>query len=118
MLLFLTETAATTTTNNLMSQGSPWMTILMLVGMVLIFYFMIIRPQKKQEKEVAAMRDNLQVGDEVITIGGIVGTVLIIRDDKVMIETGNDRTKLTMLRGSIKTVLKDDAETPKNDKAK
>ena len=70
------------------------------------------KQQKKQEKQIAEMRDNLAVGDEVVTIGGIIGTVLIIKDDKIMIETGNDRTKLTILRSSVKTVLKDEDEAP------
>ncbi len=90
--------------------GSPWMTIIMLVGMVLIFYFMIIRPQKKQEKQTAEMRSNISVGDEIVTIGGIIGTVLIIKDDKLMIETGNDRSKLTILRTSVREVLKGETE--------
>ena len=91
--------------------GSMLPTILMLVGMVAIFYFLIIRPQKKQEKQVAEMRNSIGVGDEIITIGGIVGTVLIIKDDKMMIETGSG-SKLTILRNSVKTVLHDDNEEP------
>lgn len=90
--------------------GSSWLSIVLLVVMVAVFYFLIIRPQKKQEKQVAEMRDSLAVGDEIVTIGGIIGTVLIIKDDKIMIETGNDRTKLTILRSSVKTVLKDEDE--------
>lgn len=92
---------------------SSLVTILMLVAMVAVFYFFIIRPQKKQEKQVAQMRDSLEVGDEIVTIGGIIGTVLIIKDDKLMIETGNDKTKLTILRSSVKSVLKDDEEEEK-----
>ena len=105
-MLFMTGTAAGATPTG----GSPWMTIIMLVGMVLIFYFFIIRPQKKQEKQTAEMRNSIAVGDEIVTIGGIIGTVLIIKDDKMMIETGNDRTKLTILRSSIREVLKAENE--------
>ena len=83
-------------------------TILMLVGTVAIFYFLAIRPQKKQERETAAMRNSICVGDEIITIGGIIGTVIIIKDDKMMIETGNDRTKITILKSAVRTVLRDD----------
>ena len=83
-------------------------TILMLVLTVAVFYFFAIRPQKKQEKETAAMRNSIEVGDEIITIGGIIGTVIIVRDDKMMIETGNDRTKLTILKSAVRTVLRDD----------
>ena len=106
MLHFFTETTVDTANPT----GSILPTILMLVGMVLVFYFFIIRPQKKQDKEIAEMRNSLSVGDEIVTIGGIIGTVLIIKDDKVMIETGNDRSKLTILRNSIKTILKDEEE--------
>ena len=83
-------------------------TILMLVATVAIFYFFAIRPQKKQERETAEMRNSISVGDEIITIGGIIGTVIIIKDDKMMIETGNDRTKLTILKSAVRTVLRDD----------
>ena len=83
-------------------------TILMLVLTVAVFYFFAIRPQKKQERETAAMRNSIEVGDEIITIGGISGTVIIVKDDKMMIETGNDRTKLTILKSAVRTVLRDD----------
>ena len=108
-MLFMTGTAAGATPTG----GSPWMTIIMLVGMVLIFYFFIIRPQKKQEKQTAEMRNSIARGDEIVTIGGIIGTVLIIKDDKLMIETGNDRTKLTILRSSVREILKADEEESK-----
>ena len=108
-MLFMTGTAGGETPTG----GSPWMTIIMLVGMVLIFYFFIIRPQKKQEKQTAEMRNSISVGDEIVTIGGIIGTVLIIKEDKLMIETGNDRSKLTILRNSVREVLKAEEEETK-----
>lgn len=108
IMTYLDTTAADTNNNG----SSSWFSIVLLVVMVAVFYFLIIRPQKKQEKQVAEMRDSLAVGDEIVTIGGIIGTVLIIKDDKIMIETGNDKTKLTVLRSSVKTVLKDDDEAP------
>ena len=85
-----------------------WGTIIMLVLTIVVFYFFAIRPQKKQERETAEMRNSISVGDEIITIGGIVGTVVIIKDDKMMIETGNDRSKLTILKSAVRTVLRDD----------
>ncbi len=108
-MFFMTGTTADTTPTG----SSPWMTIIMLVGMVLVFYFFIIRPQKKQEKQTAEMRNSISLGDEIVTIGGIIGTVLIIKEDKLMIETGNDRTKLTILRSSVREVLKADEEESK-----
>lgn len=109
IMTYLDTTAAGDTPAN---ASNPWLMPVLLVVIVAVFYFVMIRPQKKQEKQIAEMRDSLAVGDEVVTIGGIIGTVLIIKDDKIMIETGNDRTKLTILRSSVKTVLKDEDEAP------
>ena len=84
--------------------GNMTMTIIMLVAMVAIFYFFMYRPQKKQEKATAAMRDSLQVGDEITTIGGIIGKIVSIKEETVMIETGRDGTKIRILRSAIKNV--------------
>ena len=86
--------------------------LIMLGGMLAVMYFFMIRPQKKQEKELADMRNNLQIGDEVVTIGGIIGSVIIIKDDKLMIETGSG-SKITILRSAVKTVLKDEEDSSK-----
>ncbi len=75
-----------------------------IVVMFVALYFFMIRPQKKHEKEVANMRNNLQVGDEVTTIGGIIGKIVSIKEETVMIETGHDRTKIRLLRTSISRV--------------
>lgn len=79
-------------------------TIIMLVAMVAVFYFLMYRPQKKQEKEIAQMRENLQVGDEVTTIGGIIGEIVSIKGETVTIETGKDRTKIRFLKDAVKVV--------------
>lgn len=84
-------------------QKSPWSTMLLLVGLVVVMYFLMIRPQKKRQKEEQALRDNLQIGDEITTIGGIVGKVVTIKEDAVVIETGADRVKIKFLRGAIQT---------------
>jgi len=73
-------------------------------AIVLIFvvmYFLLIRPQKKKEKEAQEMRNSVQVGDEVITAGGIIGRVVSLREDTVVIETGNDRSKIRVKRWAI-----------------
>ena len=67
-------------------------------------YFLMIRPQKKQEREVNNMRNNLQVGDEITTIGGIIGKIVSIKEETVMIETGHDRTKIRILRSAVRNV--------------
>ncbi len=79
-------------------------TIIMLVAMVAVFYFLMYRPQKKQEKEIAQMRENLQVGDEVTTIGGIIGEIVSIKGETVTIETSKDRTKIRFLKDAVKVV--------------
>lgn len=68
---------------------------------IVVFYFLLIRPEKKRSKQMKEMLDNLQIADEVVTTGGIIGRVLSIKEDTVLIETGSDRTKLRILRSSI-----------------
>lgn len=77
--------------------------IIMMALMFALMYFMIIRPQKKKEKEAQEMRDSLQIGDEVTTIGGIVGIVVRKNDDTktVVIETGGDRSKIRVKMWAI-----------------
>lgn len=91
-----------TGTNN--PTGSGWTTIIMLGVMLVVFYFFMIRPQKKQEKETNEMRNNLQVGDEITTIGGIIGKIVSIKEETVMIETGKEKTKIRLLKTAIRNV--------------
>lgn len=79
------------------------MTIIMLVVCVAMFWFMN-RSQKKQEREIARMRDNLQIGDEISTNGGILGRVVKIKDDIITIETGSDRNKLKIFKWAVRAV--------------
>ncbi len=81
--------------------------------MVVIFYFLIIRPEKKRSKKMQEMLNNLEVADEVVTTGGIVGRVLRVTDDTVLIETGSDRTKIRVLKSSIaeNRTVHDDTES-------
>ncbi|MBR4955229.1 MAG: preprotein translocase subunit YajC [Clostridia bacterium] len=74
-----------------------------LLVMVAVFYFLIIRPQKKREKSERELRNSIQAGDEIVTIGGFVGRVLSVKDDTVTFETGADRTKLTVKKWAIQT---------------
>ena len=87
---------------NPLFQGAS--SIIMLVAIVAIFYFFMYRPQKKQEKEFAAMIDALTVGDEITTKGGIIGKIISIKEETVMIETGNERTKIRILRSAVSKV--------------
>ena len=74
--------------------------------MLVLLYFMIYRPQKKQEKKDAAMRAALEIGDQVITIGGVVGRVVAIKDDTFVLETGADRVKIRFTKSAISSVEK------------
>lgn len=84
-------------------QGSGLPMILMLVAMFAVMYFVMIRPQKKKQKEEQSMRDNVQVGDEITTIGGIVGRVVTVKEDSLIIETGADRNKMKIMRWAVST---------------
>ncbi len=78
--------------------------IILIVVMFAALYFFMIRPQKKQEKQIADMRNNLQVGDEITTIGGIIGKIVRIKEETITIETAHDRTKIRLLRSAVRTV--------------
>lgn len=96
---------ALTTTDPAAAGPGQWvMTIGMIVVLFVVFYFFGIRPQKKQEKEINAMRNSLQVGDEITTIGGIIGKVISIKEETVMIETGHDRTKIRILKSAVRSI--------------
>ena len=86
-------------------QGGMGSMVLSIVLMLAVFYFLLIRPQKKKEKEAKNMRDSLMVGDELVTIGGIVGKVIKIKDDEVTIETGSNKTRLTFKKWAINQIL-------------
>jgi preprotein translocase subunit YajC len=72
-----------------------------LVGIFVLFYFMLIRPQRKREKATQEMRSKVEVGDEIVTAGGIIGRVVSIREDTIIIETGSDRSKIRIARWAI-----------------
>ena len=74
--------------------------------MLVMLSFMIYRPQKKQEKKDAAMRSSLEIGDQVTTIGGIIGRVVAIKDDTFVLETGADRVKIRFTKNAISSVEK------------
>lgn len=100
-LTFLeTEAAAT---------GAPaqnsWLSLVLMLGfMGVAFYFFIFRPQKKQEREVNNMRNNIIIGDEISTNAGIIGRVVNIKDDLFTIEINSERTKMKVFRWAIRAV--------------
>ncbi len=78
--------------------------IIILIVMFVAMYFLTIRPQKKAEKEAAEMRNNLEIGDEVTTIGGIIGRIVSIKEETCVIETSRDGTKIRFLKSAISKV--------------
>ena len=93
MLNFLTETPT----------GDMSGMLIMLVGMVVLFYFMMIRPENKRKKEAEQMRNALKEGDKVTTIGGITGTVVNVKEDKFVIETGADQVRIEFAKWALST---------------
>ncbi len=91
------------------SAQSGGMSIIVMIGyLVIIFgamYFLLIRPQRKKQKEEKKMRENLQVGDEIVTIGGIYGRVISLKEDSLVIESASDHSKLTVARWALQTNL-------------
>ncbi len=78
-------------------------TLLMIGGMIAIFYFLLIRPENKRKKEAEQIRNSLKVGDQITTIGGIIGTVVSVKDDKFVMETSADQVRIELAKWAIST---------------
>ena len=100
MYLFLTAADSTG------AAGGGASMILMFVVLIAVFYFFMIRPENKRKKEAQQMRDSLKVGDNITTIGGIIGRVVAIKDDTFVLETGADRVKIRFTKNAISSVEK------------
>lgn len=94
-----------TNTGFLLTQGSgndSFWTMIILYGLIIaVFYFILIRPQSKQKKKEEDMRNSLEVGDTIVTIGGIIGRVVSIKEEDIVIETGADRNKMKIKKWAI-----------------
>ena len=90
---------ATTGTDSSSGMGS-WVTIIYIVLLIAVFYFLLIRPQSKQKKERAAMMNSLTIGDEIYTIGGILGTVTRIKENTIWLRI-SEKTEIEVLKSSI-----------------
>lgn len=86
--------------------ANPLGMIIPIAVFALVFYFFIYRPQKKQERETSKMRNSISVGDEITTVGGILGRVVNVKDEYIVIETGSDRNKIRVTRWAIHSVNK------------
>ena len=92
MLNFLTETT-----------GGMGSTVVMLVLMLAIFYFMLIRPENKRKKEAEEMRSAIRKGDKIVTIGGIVGTVVDVKEKNIVVETSADQVRIELAKWALST---------------
>ena len=77
--------------------------IIMLVAFIAIFYFMVLRPENKKKKEQQALRDSIKVGDEITTIGGIMGKVVHMKDDVLVVESGEDQVRIELQKWAVMT---------------
>ena len=77
-----------------------------LIILIVIMYFFMIRPQKKKDKQIPEMRKSLQVGDEIVTIGGICGKIVKTKEDSFIIQVGADKVKFEMMRWAVSSVTK------------
>ena len=122
LLNLLADAAATAETTGETVEMSAGATVISyavqfvpLILIFVIFYFMLIRPQRKKDKEAKKMLENLKVGDRICTIGGIYGTIVRIKDDVLTIEVGEQKTQLVFARWAVRNVeqlsVTNDAET-------
>ena len=102
--------------------GGIWMTVGMIAVIIIVFYFFGMRPQKKQEQAAQQMRNNLAVGDEITTIGGIIGKIVSIKEETMVIETTRDHTRIRLLKSAVRSVdvpanikIEAPAEEPKSE---
>lgn len=101
------------------SMGSMWPMLIMLVVMFAALYFFAIRPQKKRQKEEEAMRNSIDIGDQITTIGGMTGRIIATNDadDEVIFETGINKSRITLKRWAIQGKVVEETEEDKKEKA-
>ena len=93
--------------------------LIMIVAMVAIMYFLMIRPEQKRKKAAAEMRSSLKKGDQITTIGGIIGRIVMVTDNTIIIETSEDRVRMELTKWAVSSVgvqSSDMPETPKKEK--
>ena len=89
-----------------MFSANNLMGILPIVGIMIVFYFFIIRPENKKKKKVQEMRSALEVGNEITTVGGMIGKIVSIKDDYITFETGEDRVRIQVARWAVSNIGK------------
>ena len=100
----LTQTAGVLLTNSGTNGSASLLSMLLpFVILIAVFYFLLIRPENKKKKAAAKMRSELAVGDEITTIGGVVGTICQVKEDTIIIETSADRVRMEFTKWAIST---------------
>ena len=100
----LTQTAGVLLTNSGTNGSASLLSMLLpVVILIAVFYFLLIRPENKKKKAAAKMRSELAVGDEITTIGGVVGTICQVKEDTIIIETSADRVRMEFTKWAIST---------------
>ncbi len=118
-MFFFLEAAATTAADGSAAAGGSMLTLM--VPMILLFvfmYFIMIRPENKRKKKAEEMRNNLSLGEEITTIGGMTGKVVQVTEDTVTFETGEDRVRIQVKKWAIQTTAKLEAEEEAKTKRK
>ena len=92
--------------------------IIMIVAMIAVMYFLMIRPENKRKKEAQAMRENLKKGDVITTIGGIVGKIVMVGEGTIIIETSDDRVRMELAKWAVSTVGVQTSDMPATKKDK
>ncbi len=92
--------------------------IIMFIAVMVVYMYLIMRKEKKQQQAVEEMRENLKIGDEVVTIGGIMGRIVTVKDDSIVVETGSDRNKIRFTKQSIAKNITQEEKAAEIQKAK
>lgn len=100
MLTYMMSAAASTEANPM---GGTSTMLIMMVALLAVMYFMVIRPENRKKKEQEALRNSLHKGDKITTIGGIMGKIVDIKDDKIVLETGEDQVRMELQKWSVMT---------------
>ena len=106
-------TTGTTESADGSASGGGWSMIIMIVVMIAVFYFLLIRPENKKKKAAEEMRSNLSVGDQITTIGGIIGRIVAVKSESIVFETSEDRVRMEVTKWAISSTGKQTEEQPK-----
>ena len=114
MVFMLAGCATTEASSDSTAAGGGMSMIIMIVLMIVVFYFFLIRPENKKKKAAEEMRSNLSVGDQITTIGGIIGRIVAVKSESIVFETSEDRVRMEVTKWAISSTGKQTEEQPNN----